>query len=285
MSDLHGILAAQNRDGSFPARAHLAGPGRPGVPDANAFVTVHVVRCLMTASPAGPASAGIDRALDYLQRCRHRPGAYGFWPRDSWPAWAPHFGPDADDTALLAGTLLTTGRVVGHDVEDCVSELSRLRISVTRPAPGWLRPAAFGTWLDRPGLVDCTVNANIVAFLALAGWGDWRRCRAVLAMIGDALEWSRGSWPRLTSLSPFYSSPTDLHAALARAATAGATGAAAVLARSEEVLARTQLAEPHGVPRAVCCSAYGLVRWTSPVLQAAQALAATVSPAPGTPAG
>ena len=143
MSGLHGILAAQNHDGAFPARAHFNGPGRPGVPDANAFVTVHVVRCLMTASLSDPASAGIDRALDYLQRCRHRPGAYGFWPPDSWPPWAPRFGPDADDTALLAGTLLTAGRMADSDVDDCVAELSRDRISIDRPTPEWLRPAAF----------------------------------------------------------------------------------------------------------------------------------------------
>jgi hypothetical protein len=285
VSDLHGILAAQNHDGSFPARAHFTRPGRPSVPDANAFVTVHVVRCLMTASLSGPASAGIDRALEYLQRCRHRPGAYGFWPSDSWPAWAPRFGPDADDTALLAGTLLTAGWMTDSDVDDCVAELSRDRISIDRPAPEWLRPAAFGTWLDQPGLVDCTVNANVVAFLAQAGWADWRRCRAVLAMIDNALEWSRGSWPRLVSLSPFYPDPTHLRAALARAATAGASGAAAVLARSEEVLAGTPPVKPPPAPPVVCCSAYGVVRWTSPVLQAAHALTTTVSSAPGTPAG
>jgi hypothetical protein len=282
VSDLLGILAAQNNDGSFPAQAHLNGPGKPGLPDANAFVTVHVVRCLMSATPAAPDSPGIDRALDYLQRCRHRPGAYGFWPLDSWPAWAPRFGPDADDTALLADTLLASGRMAGRDLDDCVAELSRMRISLDQSAPKWVRPTAFGTWMDRPRLVDCTVNANVVAFLARAGWGDWRRCRAVLAMIDNALEWSRGSWPRLASLSPFYPDPAYLGAALARAAAAGATGAASVLARCEEVLACTQPAAPYPGPPIVCCSAYGLVRWTSPVLQAARALATTVIPTPET---
>lgn len=285
MSDLQRILAAQNHDGSFPAQAHLTGPGRPSVPDANAFVTVHIVRCLMTAPPADLTSLCIDHALDYLQRCRHRPGAYGFWPLDSWPAWAPHFGPDADDTALLADTLLATGRLADRDLDDCVAELSRARISFDQPTPKWLRPAAFGTWLDRPLLVDCTVNANIVAFLAHAGWGDWRRCRAVLAMIADALEWSRGSWPRLASLSPFYLDPTHMRAALARAANAGAAGADSVLARCEEILADTQPAAPPPEEPIVCCSAYGLVRWTSPVLQAARAFTPTVIPTPGTSAG
>lgn len=284
MSGLQDILAVQGDDGSFPSQVHRPGDGGVTIPDANAFVTVHVVRCLARAGPAETISRSIDRALDYLQRCEQRRGAYGFWPAAAWPRWAPRFGPDADDTALLAGTLLAAGRLSGTDVEHAVGELSRARVPAGRPAPAWVRPAAFGIWLDQPRLVDCTVNANVVTFLAQAGWGDWRGCRAALAMIDDALGWASGSWPRLVSLSPFYAGPADLRAALAAAVTAGAAGARSVLTRCDDVLARTVPPRPAPGPTAVCCSAYGLMRWTSPVLQAARAWRTTTAPGLETPA-
>jgi hypothetical protein len=275
---LDEVLAAQHDDGSFPAEVH--GLGRAGtVIDSNAFVTVHTVRCLRQLDQTVAVRAAVERAIDFLTRCEYRRGVYGFWPSDAWPAWAPRFGPDADDTALVAGTLLAAGRLSGHDVEHTVAELTRARVAVRASGPVWVHRGAFGTWLDQPNVVDCTINANVLTFLAQAGWGEWPGSRTVLDMIESALSWAAGSWPRMVSLSPFYSGPDGLREALADAARAGAPGASNVLAHCTNVVAHTASQGRAGA-QVVCCSAYGAVRWISPTLEAARTLAGVIHQGP-----
>src|SRR4029079_19372441 len=138
--------------------------------------------------------------------------------------------------------------------------------------PAWVRPGVFRTWLDTrlPNPVDCVVNVNVAALLAVAGLTHLAAYRAVLSMLATALETASGP-TQVSRLSPFYAHPTELRWALAHAVASGAYQLQPLLDRVEhgDLDAADCVAD-----RPVCCSAYGMRRWSAPALQMARRFAA-----------
>lgn len=278
MGDLDEILACQLPSGAFPSSVVRGGAPRGDV-DANGLVTVHVVRAL---APIDPAlwSVARERALGFLERCAIRPGAYGFWPRDGWPSWAPFFGPDVDDTALIAAMLHDAERLAGDELLQVAVTLAGTRVTATDPgAPSWVGVGAFRTWIDRPGIVDCAVNANVAGYLASAGWRGHFGYGAAVATVEAGLAWADGSWSRLAGIAPFYPHPGELYLAVSEAVRRGAEELRPAL----EALERAHGEDLVGGPEtSICSSAYGLIRWYAPVVARARALTGLTGGTPAT---
>jgi hypothetical protein len=239
--------------------------------DENGFITALVVRELMHAEISDerwlPAR---NLALDYLEGCRsHRiDGAFCFWPETGRPPWANKVPPDVDDTAVIADVLRACGRLDASAQWTVIRLLSKARVQ--RPGNGavpWLREGAFTTWIGAPGVVDCCVNANAVAFLIGTGMVELPGVGEAIQMITQAIDWAGLSWARLVSLSPFYAHPGELRRAITHAIRAGARQLSGAL---ELLDCRWGARVAGNVGAPVCCSAYGAAVWTAPVLDAAR---------------
>jgi hypothetical protein len=259
------VIAAQASDGAF--RSFVTWRGGT-LEDRNGCITALIVRAIGHGPEPGPLHDARARALDYLERCARSeaPGMFGFWPESDRPAWAPDLPADADDTALIALELFRARRRSREWLRRvALLTLLRFRVVEGEEDPLWVRPGVFRTWLAhrRPNPVDCVVNVNVAALLAVAGLTHLAAYRAILSMMGAALE-SAGGPTRMARLSPFYAHPIELQWALSHAVASGAyeLQPAFDLVRCARVDATGPLAD---VP--VCCSAYGLRSWTAPLLQ------------------
>jgi hypothetical protein len=232
----------------------LAGRAQP---DNNGFVTALGARALRRAGRAVPAAW-----LDTLERCARDDGAYGFWPVHETPAWAPRLPSDADDTAVMLLELLHSGRVTRAQAKrTAIRSLARQRvICFPEQGPVWRRRGAFRTW-HRAGvdLVDCTVNANVLALLATLGLLHLPGVAESVQMISSALDWAADLPLRAASLSPFYPEPCELIGALEHAVECGAWALTAPLHRARATSwARAQVSDS-----VICSSPYGAIEWHS----------------------
>jgi len=278
---LSKVSEVQSADGAFSSTVHW---GTKRHQDWNGFTTALVLRALH-ALPACDALRGIrERALGFLLKCAATdpPGAFSFWPAGAQPRWIPEtLPPDADDTAVYAVELARHG---------CLDQRAMRRIAclalvpfrlreIDQPAPTWLRPGVFFTWLrreDRANVVDCCANANVVAFLAYSGQPHMPGYREACSMIEDAIRWAGDSRVRARSLSPFYAHPVELLYAVEHAVQCGAES----LRPSLSLLRDRQWAREDGadeaevvdLDRPICSNAYGGVFWTSRALQMARTL-------------
>ena len=94
-------------------------------------------------------------------------------------------------------------------------------------------------------------------------------------MLEDAVDWAGDAPARARMLAPFYADPVELALSVQHAVDCGAAELRPLLDRLRAVPWVADHPDPFGVERAVCCSAYGVVRWTSVPLAAARQLAAT----------
>jgi hypothetical protein len=242
--------------------------------DENGFVTAQVLRALGRQS-LDPGLGGIvARALDFLETCERttRPGAFCFWPEGKRPAWVPAYPEDADDTATTSMELARHGRRDRAALRRTVCQiLIHHRVAHDGHPPAmWVRPGAFWTWLqhDRSyNVVDCVVNANVVALMATAGLTEAPGYAEACDMIENAVRLANGN-PALTRLlAPYYTHPGDLYDAVRYAVAAGV----AKLVPTLRLLERWGSSNS-GEDRPVFSSAYGRVTWTSPLLQRLRAL-------------
>jgi hypothetical protein len=260
---------------STPFRSFVCGQD-----DANALVTGLALRALRPLMPGArdgtSLAADRDRALDFLETCQSRelPGAFRFWPSGRLPAWANEIPDDADDTAICALELVHYGRRPASFLAEVAYHVlihRRVRF-IDQPAPVWLRQGAFLTWLSpepRANVVDCCVNANVVATLASAGLGHLPGYRQACEMIQAAIEWAGNSLPRFRSITPFYPHPAELALALDHA-----VGCGAVELRDASSVLREKLPSwPTNDLTPVCSRAYGGIIWTAPALHRARCLA------------
>lgn len=273
---LRDLAAAQDRDGCFASWVERE-PGRP-VADRNGFVTALVVRALRNLPRGSDEPPLLRRALGWLERCRSatRPGAFCFWPEGSRPAWAAGLPADADDTAVVTTELLRHGRL---DATTALRTVCRVlvpqRLDPRAPAPPWVVPGAFLTWLGRPAPnpVDACVNANVVALLARLDGSHLPGYAAAIDTIDRGLAWAGSDPARLSALTPFYPGPHSLAEALAHAVECGAEPLQHAAARAAALTA----AGPPSVRRGEFRSAYGRSTWYAPVLDDARRLAATAT--------
>jgi hypothetical protein len=259
MTWLSELSALQDPDGCFPSTVALPG-GR--VSDRNGFVTAIIVRALRHT----PAEAWSDlrhRALRFLWTCRSTqvPGAFAFWPDSARPNWASSVPADADDTAIMLGELLRHGWL------DAQAVVSAAEAEVLPP---WIAAGSFFTWMAPAeahparrsvNVVDCCVNSNVAALLSqlnarhMPGYAE-----AVRTVVGG-LQWACDDGLKLSSLTPFYSSPWSLVEAVHHAVECG-------VHELRDALAQLTALPPalRDAGDGVCRSAYGRTIWHSPAV-------------------
>src|SRR5690606_1663247 len=209
------------------------------------------------------------------------PGAFAFWPDGGRPDWARSIPADVDDTAMMLSLLVRAGRVTRAGAVRNVCRVlltARVYASEGTPRPPWIAPGSFHTWLDTgaaldlgrsPNVVDCCVNANVVALLAQLEATHLPGHDEAIRTITSGVEWAGRDAARLESLSPFYPSIRALAEALEHAIDCGAGALRPALARL-----RTAFASAPPNDDAICRSAYGGTTWHCEAVVLARAIAA-----------
>lgn len=270
-SDLERLLAAYQLDnGAFPA--YVQTPDKTWHPDANAFVTAQVLRCLINVQAA---QSNVEKALDYLSTCQVAPHKYAFWPKDQHPAWMyqERLAPDVDDTAIITEVLYHFGRIGMDEVEAAITEMNPFCLTkLPDNRASWLRRGVYKTWMDhlaRLNLVDCCANTNVLILLALAGHQGRIRYEAILQMIRAGLEWASDDYNRLVKLTPYYAHPAEWLRTLEYANENGVEELSPILDRAKTIWDFPPVTE--ATP--LYCRHDGYFIWTSPCLaQVRQAL-------------
>jgi hypothetical protein len=242
--------------------------------DVNACITALVLRELQKGPGRVPPEI-IENAFNFLTSCSSfsTTGVYNFYPPDPGVEQTNtrpkiQVPDDADDTALISLLLLQSGRMTRDTLikHTCVV-LDKHRIpAVGRLDPPWFITGAFYTWLDagNSNIVDCCVNANVIALYAYAELKHLRGYKEACQLVSNALNWCDQSELRLASIIPFYADKQELYYAIENAVRMGASELAPVLERLECI---DQKNEPFNPDRPVCCSAYGKVSWYCALLQ------------------
>lgn len=257
-------------DGLFPS--HVTGHGMD-MGDLNGFTTAQVLRALGAAGRRILGATVHEAALHALLSCRNpATGGFRFWPLDKHPQWAPDLPDDADDTAIMALVLFSANRISMPDLRKMACHTvvcHRTRVTV-QPGPSWQRVGVFKTWMKSgfdPDMTDCTVNANVVALLAMANLRNVPGYAESCSMILEAISWANDDEQRAACLSPFYPEPGELALAVEAAAACGALELRPALQAMHAAPMWRRLRERTctEVPT-ICGSPYGLIRWESPVV-------------------
>ena len=267
------LAGLQDAAGCVHSQVHM-GDGTV-VTDRNVFVTALVLRALDGCDAPG-LTAIRTRGLDWVERARSAqvPGAFGFWPEETRPAWAALVPPDADDTAVILTQLLRADRVEARDALGVVCRvLLRHRVGPGDPGlrPVWVRDGCFRTWLLPGGAnpVDVVVNVNVLALLATLDAKHLPGYASAVATVREGLEWAAGRPARLSALTPFYAGPAELAEALVHAVHCGVDELAGA---ARDTSATTPAADRSDRP---CVrNAYGAITWTAPAVGVARSVAA-----------
>lgn len=275
-----GLASFQRADGAFPSYVHL----RKGelTLDFNCFVTACIVRALRHMPAQGPDTLLIERSLDWLQRQQSAspPHAYAFWPQRDKPIWARNVPDDLDDTAIIASELLRHHRIdraAARRLFRDVMAPNRVEHSILPHMPPWIAEGSFFTWVAPPGrmqgrrganIVDCCVNANIAAFIALVDGPGHPGIAEAVATINAGLDWASGDANRLSALTPFYPSVLNFLEAVEHAAECGVGELQVARMELRRLSARLDTRKS-GICRAAYSSS---VIWHSPALEIAQRL-------------
>ncbi|WP_300530442.1 hypothetical protein [Maricaulis sp.] len=271
----------QSPGGMFLSEVYL--PTTAGE-DANLFITALVVRELTAALAAGEFAGAHElyelrrKALGALLRGEYPvyQHAYAFYPHAAHPFWIGGVLPaDADDTCVINLELVRAGKAPSHRLDEVIERYllvyrahEAFEQHLTAP---WHVPGAFLTWFssrDEENPLDCCVNANALALMAVAGRTDSPGYRPAVALIEAGLDWAGDHPGRLRSLTPFYPDAAELLAAISHAVASGAEAlrdAEACLARRLSGCSDT---DPAG--RALFSSSTGDVIWKAPVLALAR---------------
>jgi hypothetical protein len=224
-STLISVFGSQSSIGAFPSTIHS---GDKRHLDWNGFTTAQVLRALRDFPESDPLNNARNLALDFLKRCESpkKPGAFHFWPKGMKPVWIPELPSDADDTSIILIEMvrnkridIRTARIIAQSVL-----LPHRVIEVPKNAPSWIRFGAFFTWL-RPGpfnIVDCCVNANVIALLSYIGLDGIEGFNETCEMIEEGIKWSGGFSFSARTLTPFYPHPTEFVYAIDHAIECGA---------------------------------------------------------------
>ncbi|HII00316.1 TPA: hypothetical protein HA351_01245 [Methanosarcinaceae archaeon] len=273
---IRAIIEARAPEGAFPSFIRF---GDRELRDLNSFTTAQVLRALRDVSGPKALTEAREKALDFLLSCKapERPGAFRYWPDPLRPPLIPELPADSDDTAIILLELVRHGRVsLESAVEAAASVLVPHRLkNVSQPAPSWLRPGVFLTWLGGEGanIVDCCANANVVALLAYTGHRHFPGYREACSMIEAGILWTEGKKERIQCLTPFYPHPAEFVYAIRNAVASGAKE----LEKSLNLVhgfgwlpETTDTASAETWP--ICSDAYGTIVWSSGVLQKARSL-------------
>lgn len=275
---LNTVLSAQSANGAFPSTVHV---GNHQYQDYNGFVTAQVVRALNNTPDSLPLNNTKERALDFLQKCElvNQPGVFGFWPEENRPSWARYLPADTDDTAIILLEMVKCGRIEQKKIKEIVCNVlisHRLRF-IQEPAPPWIHKGVFLTWLgkgNRQNIIDCCVNANVVALMSYASLQHLPGYREACDMIEDGITWAGDELKRVHTLTPFYPHPVEFILAVKNAIQCGVKKLERSLFMMEKARwIKDCSSDEQQIQRSVCGSAYGKIYWTSSVLHMARKLA------------
>ena len=222
---LRSVLDFQAPTGAFPS---IISSGNRKCQDWNGFTTAQVLRALRAVPESDPLNNARSLALDFLKRCESpdKLGAYHFWPKGTQPNWIPDLPPDADDTSIVLVEMVRHKRIdlVAARKMACSVLLPYRLMKVPEPAPPWIRRGTFFTWL-RPGpfnIVDCCVNANVIALLSYLGLEGIPGFEEACEMIEEGIKWAGGSDFKARTLTAFYPHPAEFAYAIEHAIECGA---------------------------------------------------------------
>jgi len=264
------VASMQELDGSFPSEVSGSGWVRD---DRNGFTTALVLRALRDEPDDCDVIRVRSAALDFIERCRstRTAGAFGFWPEELRPAWAPRLPADLDDTAIMTFELLRYGRLSRRDGLSAACNVlipNRVPVNEGGTRPPWVVPGAFKTWVGEPGrpnVVDCCVNANAVALMSLVGATRLPGYEEAVSTVLQGIAWAGDNAMRQQAITPFYPSILALREAVEHAIACGAVALRPALAQLQQVT------ENAPVEAGCCCSAYGSTVWRCRALDAAVA--------------
>lgn len=269
------LVCMQDTDGCFPSE--VAGPDWTHT-DRNGFTTAMVLRALRDL----PNESAIERvrstALDFVERCRSRqtPWAFGFWPEHMRPAWSPRLPADIDDTAIITIELMRHGRLSRRNGLRTVCSVlipNRIIIREGQLHPPWVMSGAFPTWIgqqDKPNIVDCCINANAAALMALVGGTHLPGYQEAVSTILNGIAWAGHDPIRHRTLTPFYPSIHELLDSVEHAVECGAKPLSSALNQLRFVIGD----RGREVPPECCSSSYGATVWRCRALEEARLLRA-----------
>lgn len=280
-NEFSALASLQRADGAFPSV--IVSPDGQAVSDFNCFTAAIVLRRLRNAPPSPERDKIVGRGLDWLTACRSArpPNAFSFWPDDDRPAWATGVPADVDDTAIILCELLRHGRIGRAATLRIVCDAilpCRVKAAMLPVLPPWVAEGSFFTWIPpessraepaKPfaNIVDCCVNANVAALLALLGTNSFPGHDASIQTIVGGLQWAGQDPARLSSLTPFYPSLIYLAEAVDHAVECGVTKLLEALAQLRLLAAGA----PDGAA-GICRSAYSRTVWHAPAADVARAI-------------
>jgi len=277
------LYKLQLPDGSFES---VVTSRRGRVADRNGFTAALVLRATRHVPADAVLSEVRRRALSFLLSCASKSvlHAFAFWPDTTRPPWASLLPPDVDDTAIMVTEL---HRYCWIDATDALRHVCHAmiphRVSDANAAnvPSWVVPGCFYTWIvplpssgvetSSANLVDCCVNANAVALMAMIGAQHLPGYTAAVQTIINAVSWAGSDRRKILSVTPFYPSVATFVEALEHAVECGATALREVLCQ----LHGLEL-DPYDQVTGCCCSAYGATVWHCEAVNVARALPITV---------
>lgn len=238
--------------------------------DWNGFVTALILRELRQFSSEPELRQLIELSLDFLEQCASDqfPGAFSFWPCTSRPKWASQIPADVDDTAIMSLELYRYGRIKHqHLLRTICKVLINQRVRRSHELrPNWIMPGSFMTWIAinsrHPNIVDCCVNANVLALMAYAGATYLPGYKEAAAMIEAGLQWASNSPLRIGALTPFYPNPYEFYLAVKHAVESGAD----ILKPSLDNLFTLINDDRSSTNLPICSSAYHSALWYCPAI-------------------
>lgn len=275
------LLNLQRADGAFGS-VIIDSRGQETI-DVNGFTAAIVLRQLRHAPRTSRLEILRSRALDWLESCRSRdvPGAFGFWPDCSRPAWAAAVPADVDDTTVMLLELLRHGRIERRAALSAAAGLLPCRVEAADLAalPPWVAEGSFYTWIVGPNpagrarkpltnIVDCCVNSNVAALFAYLGLCGFPGQDAAAEVVIAGLSWAGTDERRLAAITPFYPSSACLTEAVSHAVECGATALVEAQDRLAALPGRL-VSQPAGL----CRDAYGHCVWHAPAVDLARQVA------------
>lgn len=273
------LSALQLPEGGFESTITWRGDR---LPDCNGFTAAMVLRATRHVAGAAVMTGVRERALRFLTTCASStvPGAFAFWPDATRPTWARTVPADVDDTAIVLTEFLRHGWLERAEAlrRFCRAVMPR-RVSAIDAVslPSWVVPGSFYTWIaDRhawsgrdANVVDCCVNANVVALMSRLSAEHLPGYEAAVLTIANGVQWAGGDRRRLLAVTPFYPAVTCLIEAVEHAVETGVSG----LRETRDRLASLGL-DPTDAHAGCCRSAYGSTVWHCTAVDVARALAA-----------
>jgi hypothetical protein len=270
------ICARQSPGGAFLSYVRLP---FGDVEDRNCFVTGLVLRETGAVEGYPQLDEARRKAFAFLLRSKYPvyPYLFSFYPNQAHPFWMRNaLYADADDTCVIVPELvradLRPAESLTYIAENYLLKYRAVGEFTRYLTEDWHREGVFLTWFtsaDVGNPIDCCVNTNVVALLAMAGLTGMDGYSAACEMINEAAEHAAANPARSRRFTPYYPHPVEWYYALERAVNVGARELVPALEQLSAVaLVRQDLLKV--IP--LCSDVSGNIVWKAEVLTFARQL-------------